>query len=295
MNTSAPSSVTATRSSIRTPSSPGQVDAGLHAHHVAGRQLAVGLLGEPGLLVHLQPHAVPEAVAEALAVARPPRSCRAPPRRRPGASAPARTARERLRLSVAHQLVDLRGRLGRAARWRSCACSPSSSRRAARPSRSPPARRGGSRRRAARRAGSAPCAPAATIAGKDGSSAAGRAHRALEVQRHLRSVRPARPRSSTSLQRRGGKLGRRARWPPARLVLDLAQPLHERRRRPPARRPPPPSRASLAWVRTLMWASSKPARPCRRSARSPASSRPAGSRSKSAHLLARPARRSGSR
>ena len=47
-----------------------QVDAGLHRHDVAGGQLALGGLGNPRPLVHLEAHTVAEPVAEALAVAR---------------------------------------------------------------------------------------------------------------------------------------------------------------------------------------------------------------------------------
>ena len=101
-----PSSVTTTRSSIRTPSSPGQVDAGLDRHHLAGLQGVLGAAAEPRRLVDLEADAVAEPVAEALAVAgfvdhlARDASTSLPP-------SPAATASSAGCLGPPHQLVDL--------------------------------------------------------------------------------------------------------------------------------------------------------------------------------------------
>src|SRR3954466_9230020 len=82
--TSAPSSVTITRSSIRTPTAPGTYTPGstvttlppcsaspprLPPHAVPRLRRVLALLGEPRPLVDLEPDPVPEPVAEVLGVA----------------------------------------------------------------------------------------------------------------------------------------------------------------------------------------------------------------------------------
>ena len=149
-------------------------------------------------------------------------------------------------LGGAHELVDLARRARRSRRRRRSACSPSSSRRASRPC---PRRRG--RRRAISRSegsacGSAPFAPAPTIAGNDGSRAEladprlrrrgrrrarcarqgpprGRTRRPRRRAAPPRRSPPARPRPCGGAAARPGRRRRPARPPSARLLLELAQ------------------------------------------------------------------------
>ena len=63
---SRPSSVTTTRSSIRTPNRPGMYTPGSTVSDVAGRQHRLRGLRQPWRFVDLEPDAVAEPVAEVL-------------------------------------------------------------------------------------------------------------------------------------------------------------------------------------------------------------------------------------
>ena len=245
------------------------------------------LLGQPRPLVHLQPHAVAEAVAEALAVAGASISVARHGVDRRGTPAPARTRRERLLLRVAHQLVDLRGRRRPAGRWRTCACSPSSSRRARAPqstTTSVPARdldvaRLGVRQRAVGARGD-------DRRERRLLGPALRASRCSSVQRDLALGAPGQAalehvaRSAASASAAAAAIALQLAG-----VLHLAQPLDQPARRPPARRPRPPSRrACRGRARSRGRPRSRPGRSGARRGRRAGRARP-GSRSKPRHLL----------
>ena len=122
--------------------------------------------------------------------------------------------------------------------------------------------------------GSAPCAPAATIGGNDGPSAPRSSMKRDDRARHLALGAAREAALAQRLVGVVGDLGGRRIAAQLALVLDRAQPLDEARRRAPARPRRPPSRSASRWARTLMCASSKPARPRSRCARSPSRSRP---------------------
>ena len=118
----------------------------------------------------------------------------------------------------------------RAHRWRTCACSPSSSRRGRRPSRSSRAPRGdrhvarlGVRERAV--------LAAATIEGKLGACAPRRRMRSSSSIATSRSVRPTRPPSSTSASASSASRAAARMRGDLLLVLHLAQTLHHARAR----------------------------------------------------------------
>ena len=217
-------------------------------------------LRQPWCLVDLDADAVPEPVAEVLALARPDRSPRAPrsrPRARPR---PARTACSAGELGLEHELVDRARVLGRGSRSPPCACSPSSSRRAPRPSRSRPARRARSATSRGWAWGSAPCGPAATIVSK--LTAAGR--RAGACRAPARSPARARCAPPAHLEAAARTRRRRARWRPGSASTSSGS-LTARSR---STRPVTPtsstragssSRSRACW-RTDVWASSKPSR-----------------------------------
>ena len=147
-----------------------------------------------------------------------------------------------------HQLVDLARLVRPGRRWRRCACSPSSSRRARRPVDDRRACRAaiahvarlGVRQRAVRARGD-------DRRERRLLGAAARASRARASSATSRSVRPARPRSSMCSyrpRRRARAAARIASISPG--VLHRAQLLHEAARRRPARprRRPAPRRRS---------------------------------------------------
>ena len=142
--------------------------------------------------------------------------------------------------------------------------------------------------------GSAPCAPAATIAGNDGASAPDPPSKRDQLDGHLALGAPASPRSAASAYAAVGELGRRAHRVELVRVLDRAELLDERRRPAPARRRRAASRAACACDATLRCASSKPARPRSRFGQRRRAGRgsPRSARSRAPALA--PARRSGS-
>ena len=253
------------------PELAGQVDAGLDRDDFARGEHVVGALREPRPLVHLEADAVAERVAEVLAVAGVVDHLAGDGCRRPRPSTPAAIASSAASWACADDLVDVARLLARARRWRRCGCRRSSSRRASRPCRRRPARRGRSRARPARRAAGRRWGRRRRSPGTRGRR---RARGSALRRRGRRRARCARRGRARGLQRQTSS----ASFEAAAIAASSSSSLTRRSSStaPPAATGSTPSASfsfSFSSIRTAIWSSSKPTRPSSRSAIPPASRR----------------------